>query len=39
VGLVDIAGLPLTVLYGGAWIILGGELWSQASAILQSRVS
>jgi hypothetical protein len=39
VGLVDIAGLPLTVLYGGAWIILGGELWSQASAIPQSRVS
>jgi hypothetical protein len=38
VGLVDIAGLPLTVLYGGAWIILGGELWSQAGAIPQSRV-
>jgi hypothetical protein len=39
VDLVDIAGLPLTVLYGGAWIILGGELWSQAGAIPQSRVS
>jgi hypothetical protein len=39
VGLVDIAGLPLTVLYGGAWIILGGELWSQAGALPQSRVS
>jgi hypothetical protein len=39
VGLVDIAGLPLTVLYGGAWIILGGELWSQAGAIPQSRIS
>lgn len=28
VGLVDIAGLPLTVLYGGAWVLLGGALWS-----------
>ena len=24
-GLVDIAGLPLTVLYGGAWIVLGSQ--------------
>jgi len=29
VGLVDIAGLPLTVLYGGAWIVLGSRLWVQ----------
>jgi hypothetical protein len=27
-GLADAAGLPLTVLYGGAWILLGNQLWS-----------
>ncbi len=32
VGFVDIAGLPLTVLYGGAWIVLGSHLGSQGSA-------
>jgi hypothetical protein len=31
-GLVDIAGLPLTVLYGGAWIVLGAHLGSQRGA-------
>lgn len=31
-GFVNIAGLPLTVLYGGAWIVLGGHLRSQVSA-------
>jgi hypothetical protein len=31
-GLVDIAGLPLTVLYGGAWIVLGIHLGSPQSA-------
>jgi hypothetical protein len=31
-GFVDIAGLPLTVLYGGAWIVFGGHLRSQGSA-------
>jgi hypothetical protein len=31
-GFVNIAGLPLTVLYGGAWIVLGGHLRSQGSA-------
>ena len=32
VGFVDIAGLPLTVLYGGAWIVLGSHLGSQEGA-------
>jgi hypothetical protein len=31
VGFEDIAGLPLTVLYGGGWIILGSQLWSGTS--------
>ena len=31
-GFVNIAGLPLTVLYGGAWIVLGGHLRSQGGA-------
>ena len=31
VGFEDIAGLPLTVVYGGAWVILGYQLWSGAS--------
>ena len=31
-GFVDIAGLPLTVLYGGAWIVLGSHLGSQGNA-------
>ena len=31
VGLEDTAGLPLTVLYGGAWAILGYHLRSEAS--------
>ncbi len=29
VGFEDIAGLPLTVLYGTAWLILGSQLWSR----------
>ncbi len=29
IGLEDAAGLPWTVLYGGAWIVLGSLLWSQ----------
>ena len=28
-GFVDIAGLPLTVMYGGAWIVIGTHLGSQ----------
>lgn len=40
VGLANIAGLPLTVLYGGAWTVLGGQLWSpEASAGQPSRVT
>jgi hypothetical protein len=40
VGLANIAGLPLTVLYGGAWAVLGGQLWSpEASAGQPSRVT
>ncbi len=31
VGSVNIAGLPLTVLYGGAWMVLGGHLRSQGA--------
>lgn len=27
----DIAGLPLTVLYGSGWVMLGQQLWSQRS--------
>ena len=40
VGLEDSAGLPLTVLYGGAWAILGYHLWSEASTTVRqpSRV-
>ncbi len=39
-GFVDIAGLPLTVLYGGAWIVLGSHLGSEGSATAEqlSRV-
>jgi hypothetical protein len=42
-GFVNIAGLPLTVLYGGAWIVLGSHLRSQgpqgrATAEQPSRV-
>lgn len=29
IGLVDSAGLALTVPYGGAWIILGHQLWAE----------
>lgn len=28
IGFVDIAGLALTVPYGGAWVMLGSQLWS-----------
>lgn len=28
-GWADVAGLPFTVLYGGAWVELGRHLWSQ----------
>ena len=39
-GFVDIAGLSLTVLYGGAWIVLGSHLVSEGSATAEqpSRV-
>lgn len=39
-GLADVAGLPLTVLYGGAWIVLGRHLRSRGSATAEhpSRV-
>jgi hypothetical protein len=30
-GFADIAGLPLTALYGGAWIVLGSHLGSQGA--------
>jgi hypothetical protein len=29
IGFVDVAGLPLTILYGSAWIVLGSRLGSQ----------
>jgi hypothetical protein len=32
VGLVDSAGLALTVQYGGAWIVLGHQLWAEKNA-------
>ena len=40
-GLADVAGLSLTVPYGGAWIILGRQLWSrrEAAAGQPSRVT
>lgn len=28
-GLTEVAGLPFTVLYGGAWLVLGRHLWLQ----------
>ena len=31
IGFEDSAGLALTVLYGGAWIVLGHQLWSEGS--------
>jgi O-antigen ligase len=34
-GFADIAGLPLTVLYGGAWMSLGGHLGWQGSATVE----
>lgn len=39
-GFVNIAGLLLTVLYGGAWMMLGGHLISRGSAMAEqpSRV-
>lgn len=39
-GFEDIAGLPLTVLYGGAWVLLGYQLRSEASTTVRqsSRV-
>lgn len=36
IGLEDAAGLPLTALYGGAWIVLGHSLWSEARALAVS---
>lgn len=39
IGLLDIAGLPLTVLYGAAWITLGSRLWSQGDTKAQPRVT
>lgn len=40
IGFEDSAGLALTVLYGGAWIALGYQLWSKGSVSAQepSRV-
>lgn len=40
IGLVDSTGLALTVLYGGAWIILGHQLWAEVNTPAQhpSRV-
>lgn len=37
----DIAGLALTVPYGGAWVVFGNQLWSLSSAAAEqpSRVS
>lgn len=37
-GLDDIAGLPLTVLYGGAWLILGYHLQSGAGEAATSEI-
>jgi hypothetical protein len=34
-GLADVAGLPLTVLYGGAWIVLATRLGSREDAAAQ----
>jgi hypothetical protein len=28
-GFAEVAGLPFTALYGGAWLLLGRDLWSQ----------
>ena len=39
IGFVNIAGLPLTVLFGGAWITLGSQLWSQGDMVAQPRVT
>ncbi len=41
VGFEDIAGLALTVPYGGAWVLLGSQLWSlrDTAAERPSRVS
>lgn len=41
IGLTDIAGLALTVPYGGAWVMLGSQLWSLGDTATEqpSRVS
>lgn len=35
VGLVNVAGLPLTILYGGAWIVLGSQLWAHGNIAIE----
>lgn len=37
-GLEDTAGLPWTVLYGAAWVVLGNEMWAQREGLAQPRV-
>lgn len=39
IGFEDAAGLPWTVLYGGAWIVLGSLLWSQGSKPAEQQPS
>lgn len=34
-GFEDVAGLPLTVLYGVAWVVLGSRLWTQAGEAVE----
>lgn len=37
-GLVDIAGLALTIPYGAAWVVLGSRLWSGSGAPRRSNL-
>ena len=39
IGLEDAAGLPWTVLYGAAWVVLGDELRAQREGAAQPRVN
>ena len=38
-GLEDTAGLPWTILYGAAWVVLGNQLWTQGERAAQPRAN
>jgi hypothetical protein len=38
-GFEDTAGLPWTVLYGAAWVVLGNDLWARREGAARPRVN